>query len=92
LASPIKAFLRDRCEVGPGKSVPCEDLFKAWQEWCRSQNRDAVGTLASFGRDLRAAVPGLTTPQRRVDGRRRRRFEGVGLIPYDNNLVALVAG
>lgn len=81
LASPINAFLRERCTIGSGHSVECGEMFAAWKMWCHAQNRDAVGTTASFSRDLRAAVPGLTTRQRREGGGGRQRdFEGVGLL------------
>ena len=59
LASPIGAFLRDRCTVAPGRSVQAQILFDAWTAWCAAQGRDHAGTIQTFGRDLRAAVPGL---------------------------------
>ncbi len=30
VTSPIGAFLRERCEVGPAYSVGVDDLFEAW--------------------------------------------------------------
>jgi putative DNA primase/helicase len=80
LTSPVGAFLRARCEVGPEQSIDCDRLFQAWMEWCREQHRDAVGTVHTFGRDLRAAVRGLDVRQpRSADGKRRREYQGVGL-------------
>lgn len=63
LASPVSAFVRDRCATGPEYEVPRAGLYKAWTEWC-----DANGwrktTTATFGRDLRAVVPGIRDVRR----------------------------
>jgi putative DNA primase/helicase len=80
LASPIKAFLRDRCNIGPGHNVAVEHLFEGWKVWCASQNRDHPGNAQSFGRDLRTALPDLKIIQpRQEDGGRTRLYDGVGL-------------
>jgi len=82
LSSPTNAFLRECCNVGPGHSVEPSELFKRWKSWCEGMGRDHHGDTASFGRDLRAAVPGLKTPQKRGENSKRFRiFEGVGLKP-----------
>ena len=80
LASPIGAFIKDRCTVGAAHTVDCDVLFVAWVAWCREQHRDAVGTKQTFGRDLRAAIPMLDTRHPRVaGGGRQREYCGVGL-------------
>jgi putative DNA primase/helicase len=79
LGSPIGAFLRDRCVVAPGKRILRTSLYEDWKGWCKEQGRDHVGTAATFGRDLRAAVPGLKTTQPRVGGVQMRFYEGVDL-------------
>ena len=80
LGSPIGAFLRERCEIGTGLAVGCERLFEQWQNWCMAQGRDHSGTVQTFGRDLRAAVPSLGTERPRLeDGSRERRYLGVAL-------------
>jgi putative DNA primase/helicase len=83
LASPIGAFLRDRCVVGSAHCVECEMLYAAWSTWCTGQHRDHPGTVQTFGRDLRAAVPDLATaqPRDRKTGGRLRYYQGVGLVP-----------
>jgi putative DNA primase/helicase len=80
LGSPISAFLRDRCQVGPDKLAKRADLYWAWGEWCEESGLRR-GSEATFGRDLAAAVPGLKTVQVRVDGVRVRHYAGVGLLP-----------
>jgi len=79
LGSPIGAFVRHRCAIEQGQFVACADLYKAWQDWCQDQKRDYVGTTQDFGRNLRAAVPGLTVTNNRLPNSttRERRYEGI---------------
>ena len=70
LASPVGAFVRDVCVVGPAYQVDKDDLWEAWKAWCTDEGRDRPGTKAVFARDLRATVPGLT-PIRPRDGEER---------------------
>jgi putative DNA primase/helicase len=79
LGSPIGAFIRDRCTIGPGKSVPCQLLFDAWCTWCEAQKRKDIGTVQTFGRDLRAAVPGLKAKRPRDGEDRPRAYDGISL-------------
>ena len=79
LGSPVGAFVRERCNVGPGLTVECGVLFGRWKEWCSEQGRDRPGTLQTFGRDLRAAVPGLKTTRSRTREGRTRHYEGIVL-------------
>lgn len=79
LASPIKAFLRERCIVAPGASIDVAYLFSEWQDWCRQSNREHPGTVQTFGRNLSAAVPGIEVRQLRVNGERVRHYAGVRL-------------
>jgi putative DNA primase/helicase len=79
LGSPIKAFVRDECTVASGENVEIETLFEAWCKWCKRQGRSAAGNSATFGRNLRAAVPGIKSSQPREAGGRVRRYEGIGL-------------
>lgn len=78
LVSPIRAFLADRCILHPGKTVDAGELFRAWREWCQEQGRDHHGSVQSFGRDLRAAVP-LIVRHARTGETRNRLYEGIGL-------------
>jgi putative DNA primase/helicase len=79
LASPIRAFLRECCEVGPGREVHIQELFAGWQTWCGEKGRKDTGTEQTFGRDLRAAVPALNVRQPRGERSRIRVYEGIGL-------------
>jgi putative DNA primase/helicase len=79
LASPMGAFLRDRCRVARDQHVAVDDLWAAWKAWCEDQSQ-CHGTKQTFGRDLRAAVAGLRMSQPRGNGDQRHRdYIGVGL-------------
>ena len=78
LSSPIQAFLDECCEVGLDKEVRRNDLQLAWHIWC-DENGHVPGSVADFGKKLRAVVPRIDDERRRVDGRRERWYTGVGL-------------
>ncbi len=80
LGSPVGAFVREKCVIEPGKEVACSTLFEQWKTWCEDAGRKQPGTKQSFGRDLRAAVPGIKTTQPRAEDSSRCRFyQGIGL-------------
>ncbi len=79
LVSPIKAFLAECCEVVPGASVECGALYDTWRAWTMGQGRERVTTIQVFGRDLSAAVPGVTISRPRVNGRQERHYSGIRL-------------
>jgi putative DNA primase/helicase len=81
VASPISAFVRDRCEVGPAHEVPVETLYAAWRSWCEANGVDRPGRVQLFGRNLRAAAPSVRMTQPRTDDdQRQRRYFGIGLV------------
>jgi len=80
LASPVGAFVRERCQVGPGCQIERSALFDAWKQWCEMQGREHPGDAATFGRNLRAVFPSLGDAQPRTDaGDRIRVYEGICL-------------
>ena len=79
LASPIKAFIKDRCHVGPGLTVSVELLFQTWRTWCDAVGRKESGTKQTFGRDLKAVIPSLRITRPRDGDDRYRVYEGIGL-------------
>jgi putative DNA primase/helicase len=79
LSSPVLAFVKEKCELGPAKKVAIQVLYRAYCEWCHAVGRKEPGTVQSFGRDLHAACPGVTTyktTRRKVD---LRLFRGITL-------------
>jgi putative DNA primase/helicase len=79
LGSPIKAYIRERCSVGPGKSIPVELLYQDWRAWCDVHGRDKPGTSQAFGAALRTAESALRTSNRRTGEGRSRHYEGITL-------------
>ena len=77
LGSPTGAFIREKCEIGAGHTATIDQLFGAWCQWCQEQGRDKPGTKQTFGRDLRAACPGLKVTQPRHGDERERAYQGI---------------
>lgn len=80
LASPVSAFVRERCERGPDKIVDKDSLYLDWKLWAGA-NGHSAGSKITFGRSLHAAVPGLGRADIPVArGRRVHGFRGIGLL------------
>ena len=81
LASPIKAFIEDRCETGAGREIESERLFAEWQQWCVTNCHRPV-TIRAFGQMLAAAFPEIERKQRRhKDNSRHWHYSGISLSP-----------
>ena len=78
LASPIGAFVRDRCEVGTEHQVAVDEMWDAWKQWAED-NGHTKGTKQVLGRDLRAAHPRVTVHRPRVGDERPRTYVGITL-------------
>ena len=84
LASPVGAFVRERCVTGPGNRVPVEDLYREWRSWCEVHGKTGPGTVETFGRDLRAAVPAVAKTRPREAGGRVWYYSGIRVrVPTD---------
>lgn len=79
LASPVGAFIRNRCVLGPEYKVTVDDLWAAWKDFAADQNQHP-GTKALLGRDLKAAAPSVKRT-RPGDGDRVYVYQGIGLQP-----------
>jgi putative DNA primase/helicase len=80
MTSPVKAFLRDRCEVGePGDWEAAAALFSAWKMW-HAENESEPGTQTAFGRALRSAVPGIRKERSHIGGEKSVVYRGVRLL------------
>jgi putative DNA primase/helicase len=76
-ASPIAAFLRDRCIIESDATCPVPAMYESWRSWCHEHGRDAVGDEHSFGRDFHAAIPALATIRPRTPLGRVRHYVGI---------------
>jgi putative DNA primase/helicase len=67
LASPVAAFVRERCELGTDKEVSPELLYSTYKGWS-DDNGHIKKDKATFGRDLRAAQPSIKRMRPREGG------------------------
>ncbi|MGV9387478.1 hypothetical protein ACWDRB_67780, partial [Nonomuraea sp. NPDC003707] len=77
--SPTSAFLRERCTVGPDKTVSVALIYDVWRQWCETGGREHPGTRETFGRNLLAAIPGLKRSRPYIQGTRVPTYVGVTL-------------
>jgi len=76
LASPVSAFVRECCVVGPAFRVTTVRLFDSWKSWCEREGRTVPGTKQSLGRDLGSAITGIS--RHRGSGQEGF-YQGIGL-------------
>jgi putative DNA primase/helicase len=86
LASPMSAFIRDRCVRDIGATVELDVLYLAWKGWAE-ENGHMAGAKSTFGRDLRAVVPELRTTNPRINGVPVRHYARIGLQCQDLDAV-----
>ena len=77
LASPVKAFVRERCVIDPNCEISRSLLFSEYLKWCALHGRTRPDDEAGFGRNLRAVVPTLRDIQHREMGRPARYYGGI---------------
>src|SRR5262249_47851234 len=56
LASPVAAFVREKCELGADKQIDVDILYTAYKQWAEDNGYEKR-SKALFGRDLRPAHP-----------------------------------
>jgi putative DNA primase/helicase len=80
LVSPISAFVRDCCYRSPLVEVETKKIYLAWRSWA-DENGHKPGSAQTFGRNLRAVIPGLriTRPRIGPDDSQVRVYSGVSL-------------
>ena len=79
LASPITAFVRDRCEVAADAYVSKDELFEAFKRWYAEElGNEYQKDKSGFFRDMRSAISGVKTDARR-DGSSKRVCLGLRL-------------
>ena len=77
LSSPVAAFVRECCRVGEEHRIARGELYKIYASWCEGKGRRHVEDQAGFGRNLRAALPGLKTSHPRIEDGRVRCYQGL---------------
>ena len=56
LSSPVRSFVDERCEVGPGFRVPTLELYSAYGHWADYRGYPKIADN-TFGKNLKAAFP-----------------------------------
>ncbi len=80
LNSPIKAFVKDSCELGFMFENSKNRLYKGWIDWCYDNGR-APGTKDQFCANLVNAFPKIRSSRRRFHkGSRDHFFLGIKLV------------
>ena len=86
LASPVAAFVREQCEVGPELSISVDEIYAAYKAWSEDNGHSRT-TKQNFGRDLRAAVPRISMKRSRNHEARSQVYAGIDVRtsgPQDN--------
>jgi putative DNA primase/helicase len=78
LASPVGAFVRERCKLEAGDEIAVDDLYGAYKEWC-VLSEYPKSPKAHFGRDLRAACPSVRKRRPRDGSKRHFVYTGIRL-------------
>ena len=78
LASPVGAFMREKCKLGPAYQVDVDVLYAAFKDWC-SVCEYPKSPKAHFGRDLRAACPSVRKTRPRDPNSRHYVYAGIRL-------------
>jgi putative DNA primase/helicase len=86
LASPVAAFVRDRCVIDPRADVGCDDLYAKYKAWAEDNGHHRIAKTV-FGRDLRASVPSIRVERPRDDEgegtKRPRKYIGIRCLESD---------
>jgi putative DNA primase/helicase len=86
LASPVAAFVRERCRMGAREVEGVDQIYAAYKQWAEDNTHPKLAKT-TFGRDLRAAVPSLkVTRPRGETSARFRVYEGISLIKTGSTL------
>jgi putative DNA primase/helicase len=80
LASPVSAFIRERCVLGPNEVIPRDELYEAWKTWAEENGHRAMAK-STFGRDLRAVVPEVKDYRPRDGGSQIHSYTHIALSP-----------
>lgn len=78
VCSPLGTFLEECCEVGLQYEARCQDLFDAFQRWCKIRGHKLTWDISIFGAELHGCVPSIEKFRPRVGGKRVWTYKGVG--------------
>jgi putative DNA primase/helicase len=82
LASPVGAFVREECELGPNQKVEVGKLYDRYKQWCADSEHAKVSKHV-FGRDLRAACPSVIKTRPKAGTGRLGVYSGIAPRPRE---------
>lgn len=85
MTSPIKAFIAERCQIGSQEMVSVDLLFDNWRSWCTATGYPHAGNVQTFGKNLRAACPGIEIIRPQEGLMRERYYRRIGLISFSSS-------
>jgi P4 family phage/plasmid primase-like protien len=67
IASPVGAFMREKCELDSEGEIWTKELFDAWRTWCESSGKSKrdIGDAQNLGRHLAAIAPQVRVKETR---------------------------
>jgi putative DNA primase/helicase len=80
LASPVTAFTREVCTIGPQHEIEKDALWAAWKTWSENEGMPK-STKSLLMRDLCAAFPGIRPKRGQREGDRVQMVVGISLQP-----------
>ena len=80
ITTPVRVFVREKCQFNPLERVSIRGLFQAWCEWCDATQYGKKGTAQSFGKSLRTAFPQIQTSRPQIGEDRDRYYLGIHLL------------
>jgi putative DNA primase/helicase len=78
LASPVGAFVRERCKLDSGAEIAVDELYANYKGWCEASEYPKSPKI-HFGRDLRAACPSVRKRRPRDGSKRHFVYAGIRL-------------
>jgi putative DNA primase/helicase len=81
IASPIRKFIRECCELDAERSVDRDTLHTAYAEWCQANGHDHPMSKTKFGLALITAAPKVEARRLGPKGVQRWRCLGIRLDP-----------
>jgi putative DNA primase/helicase len=76
LTAPIKTFVEDYCTTEADDWIEIGSLFQRWKDFAEESNFNP-GTIQTFTRNLKAAVPSIRSFRPRGTTARKRCFQGI---------------
>lgn len=78
-SSPVAAFVTDECVLATDAMVVKDELYVAFKDWCRGQDREWNANKEVFSKTLITAFPDIKPSKARMEGDRKPVYRGIAL-------------